>query len=160
MKNSLDLLRLPILGTIALCFNPLRLPTIPEVRNLFATFTEEDWMEWEMNLGYDFLSKHGLLQSIADDDFRIDEYERIQTLSKEHLVLEVGYFSFDLETSFQFVQSQKIANIEYMILLESSNIILDFLHYHQIAKKNPIEKTLLSKLKKGNYKEIGSLVAL
>ena len=83
-------LRYPVNGCLIFQFNKLEIPSPFELRNMFASFTEDDWQNWEADNGYLFLSSYGFLEKLAEGDFDINEYQRLASLAKEHAMIRIG----------------------------------------------------------------------
>jgi hypothetical protein len=147
-------LRFPVNGSLIFQFSKLEIPSPSELRNMFATFIDDDWQNWEADNGFLFLSSYGFLEKLADGDFDINEYQRLDALAREHAVIRIGY-----APTKPVVAKNLLINLDkqgYYIIKESDDIVLDFQEATQSFKSPYHLINEFEDFKKGEFLEMGN----
>ena len=152
MNNST--LRFSVNGSLIFQFNRLEIPSPSELRNMFASFTEDDWQNWEADNGYLFLSSFGFLEKLAEGDFDINEYERLASLAREHAMIRIGYAPTKPSVAKELIAS--LDKSGYYIIRESQDIVMDFYEATKSFKSPYHLIDEFENFKKGEFLEIGN----
>lgn len=151
--NELSI-RFPIGGSLIFQFERLEIPSASEIRNMFASFTEADWQEWEADNGYLFLSSHNFLEKMAEGDFDFNEYQRLVSLSKEYSILHIGYAPMKPPIVKDLINKKDKHG--YFIIKASDDIAMDFYKATREYKSLYHIKNNFDDFKDGEFIEIGN----